>query len=167
MKSSRFSFFLPKEIFVATPLTKTHKCFCWTTTLLLRNRSFSYYDRHETQLLVLHFDFFKNFLCKCSYKTYKFEQSYSQMQSTVVLPYSIVKYFVISHSSQRLYVTARQMLFIWSLNFKRLSIQMVILTKQLYEIHTAQKVKFSIIRFFSKCDQIRRKLCLVHLPQHS
>ena len=59
------------------------------------NRSFSYYDRHETQLLVLHFDFFFKFLCKCSYKTYKFEQSYSQMQSTAVLPYSIVKYFVI------------------------------------------------------------------------
>ena len=64
------------------------------------------------QLLVLRFDFFLKFLRKCSYKTYKFEQSYSQMQSTVVLSYSIVKYFVISHSSERLYVTARQMLFI-------------------------------------------------------
>ena len=37
-----------------------------------------------------------------------------------------------------------------------------------FEVYTAQKMKFSINDFFSKCDQIRRKLRIwSHLPKKS
>ena len=44
--------------------------------------------------------------------------------------------------------------------------QVLIFVSMQYSILTAQKMKFSIKDFFSKCDQIRRKLRIwSHLPK--